>query len=327
MGLKQVFFVSPVPLLDHRQSSLPNRSSLVPKGAPPSHGSTKLTPMMLFGGSKNKTNNNNAGNGGLGDWLKKIGDDMEHAFVGRREQMWTPDQRPENQRRIPYDRSKSVLSWGNKAERLATQAEQRRLLDRIAMSSLESEESKAEDGESSSSTATMNTATRLYESPEMMNEHMKATFDAKLEQMADWADVPDREKYPQERMINGVELAEMCFEKYGKYHQIGLVVNKIRLPFNEEHNLLVAINFYVEELGGFGFRMTEEQYLSKLDGIASILNVLDQAWFVKKFLREPPRSRRGLPSSPREAFAVTLGLNESPTWNYLPKELIRELFG
>ncbi|KAA8491619.1 hypothetical protein FVE85_9666 [Porphyridium purpureum] len=251
------------------------------------------------------------------NFWKNFNESLDYAVVGRREAMWSPDRRPEDQR--VYDISKTKLSWGNKAERMSTAAEQARLKQQVSLDTNIARGSASSEAQSFS---------QLYET-DTEDEHMGPAFTARVEQMAAWSDVPVDD--PAERFITGMELAEMVFDKYGKYHDVGLVQNKIRLPFNDEKNLLLALNIYPACLGvgeeGFGFRLTEEQYLEKLEFISNILNTLDQAWWVKKFLREPKRSRRGLPSEPREAFAVSLGLNESPTWPYVPKSLLEELFG
>jgi len=216
---------------------------------------------------------------------------MEYAFVGRREDMWTPDQRPPDQR--VYDRSKSTLSWGIRPDKVASKEDADRLRASVRGGTELVEEPESEKDwdsgyEGSSETELENAnagafiSQPLYESNfsnfsdnesgedgEMMNE----SFGNRLDVLADWSEVPTS---PVDRTLNGRELAEMCFDKYGKYHDIGLVRSKVRLPGNTV--LLLAINFYVQELGGFGFRMTEEQYLAKLDTISNTLNAIDQAW-------------------------------------------------
>ena len=68
------------------------------------------------------------------------------------------------------------------------------------------------------------------------------------------------------------------------------------------------------------FKLTEPQYLAKCSRVAAQLTEWDQAWFVREFLAEPVRPRRGLPSRPRADTAVTLRLNTSPTWKYIDPE-------
>jgi len=88
----------------------------------------------------------------------------------------------------------------------------------------------------------------------------------------------------------------------------------------------VHFNIYGAYLGSRIFGYTESQYIQKMDGLAAQLNAWDQAWFVKKFLRAPVYPRRGLPSRPKSDTAVTLRLNTSPTWKYLPAEAVDAWF-
>lgn len=75
-------------------------------------------------------------------------------------------------------------------------------------------------------------------------------------------------------------------------------------------------------LGFGGFKLTEAQYLEKLDSIAAALNDWGQSQFVREFFLEAVKPRRGLPSRPRADTAVTLRLNTSPTWSQVPQEKV-----
>lgn len=102
-----------------------------------------------------------------------------------------------------------------------------------------------------------------------------------------------------------VELAELIRGKYGYYHDVSVIRNMNHIAFN----------IYRPYLGMRTFPYTEEQYLNKLASIIYLLKELDQAWYVKDFLLEPPTPKNGLPSTPRADTAVTVRLNLSPTWD------------
>jgi hypothetical protein len=111
---------------------------------------------------------------------------------------------------------------------------------------------------------------------------------------------------------SSVELAEMVHGKYGHYHDVAILRNVGQVGFN----------IYGPWLGQRSFPYTEEQYLQKLESITSLLNDLDQAWYVKNFLLSPKKPRNMLPSTPRSDTAITVRLNLSPTW----KEENSEIF-
>lgn len=116
--------------------------------------------------------------------------------------------------------------------------------------------------------------------------------------------------------LTGRELAELTFNKYQRYHDIGLQTFS---PFGQA-NRQVAVNIYGPALGFGSFKLTEQMYIEKLDFIASAVNEWGQAGYVRAFLLSPLVPRRGLPSRPRADTAVTLRLNESPTWAQVPQE-------
>lgn len=93
--------------------------------------------------------------------------------------------------------------------------------------------------------------------------------------LAKEAQVPEN---PDARGTDGRELAELCFAKYGRYHDMTLLRNKV---FDGQWQ--VAFNIYGPCLGQRSFSYTEEQYLEKLDTAALMLCSWDQAWFVKQF--------------------------------------------
>eukprot|EP00873_Tetraselmis_striata_P002252 jgi/Tetstr1/422516/TSEL_001277.t1 len=127
------------------------------------------------------------------------------------------------------------------------------------------------------------------------------TMQAALEGMEAGADV-----------LTGATLAEMCFGKYGKYHDMSIkhvTMNKGKT------RRWVALNLYVGYVGQRTFPYNEEEYIEKLDSIAMMLNAWDQVEYTRAFFAEPPIPRRGLPSRPRVDTAVSLRLNASPNWD------------
>ncbi|KAG5186107.1 hypothetical protein JKP88DRAFT_162400, partial [Tribonema minus] len=124
------------------------------------------------------------------------------------------------------------------------------------------------------------------------------------------------------RTVSPVELAELCFAKYDKYHDLSIYSAQ---PFGRE-NRQVALNIYGPALGDRNFPYTEDQYLQKLGTVCQMLNQFDQAWYVRQFMAEPVKPRRGLPSRPRFDTAVTLRLNTSPTWRFVPPNQLDEWF-
>ena len=112
--------------------------------------------------------------------------------------------------------------------------------------------------------------------------------------------------------LTGQELADMCYAKYGKFHDM-CVKNQCISKGNTRR--WVALNVYIGHLGQRSFPMTTEEYVQKLDSVAQICTGLRQSAYVRQFFAEPPIPRRGLPSRPRADTAVSLRLNRSPTWN------------
>ena len=108
------------------------------------------------------------------------------------------------------------------------------------------------------------------------------------------------------------QLADMCYAKYGKFHDM-CVKNSCISKGNTRR--WVALNVYIGHLGQKSFPMTSAEYVQKLESVAQICTGLRQSAYVRQFFAEPPIPRRGLPSRPRTDTAVSLRLNRSPTWN------------
>lgn len=77
----------------------------------------------------------------------------------------------------------------------------------------------------------------------------------------------------------------------------------------------VALNLYVGHLGQRSFPYSEEQFMEKLDAVAMLLSAWNQAEYVRQWFSTPVAPRAGLPGRPRVDTAVSVRLNNSPTWD------------
>mmetsp|Transcript_7850 Transcript_7850/g.14904 ORF Transcript_7850/g.14904 Transcript_7850/m.14904 type:complete len:296 (+) Transcript_7850:110-997(+) len=111
--------------------------------------------------------------------------------------------------------------------------------------------------------------------------------------------------------LTGETLAILCYNKYGFFHDMAIK----QVLMNKGLNRWVALNLYFGYVGLRGFPYTDEEYVEKLDAVAQIINALEQVDFVYDFFYEKIFPRRGLPSRPRQDTAVSLRLNQSPTWD------------
>uniref|UniRef100_A0A6T6Z8V4 Uncharacterized protein n=1 Tax=Amorphochlora amoebiformis TaxID=1561963 RepID=A0A6T6Z8V4_9EUKA len=221
---------------------------------------------------------------------------LEDFMYGWKDDKWNPDRRTEEERGSRVRPSLSSLSWGRFEWENDAQEHLRDFIQgqgypmRAVTENMLSEEA-------------LDTSTDV-EINQALVERMKARGE--------------------NRYICGRKLAEMVYAKYGRYHDVSLLQAK---PFgNREEGRQVALNIYGPHLGNPSFPYSEDQYLSKLDGISHMLNTWDQAWYVQEFLVSKLAPRRGLPSRPRADTAVTLRLNQSPTWEMVPAEQISEVF-
>lgn len=112
--------------------------------------------------------------------------------------------------------------------------------------------------------------------------------------------------------LTGQELADLCYAKYGKFHDMCV---KNQCLNKGKTRRWVALNIYIGHLQQKSFPMTTEEYVQKLNSVAAICTGLRQSAYVRQFFAEPPIPRRGLPSRPRADTAVSLRLNRSPTWS------------
>ena len=206
------------------------------------------------------------------DSLKKAAGDFDEAvwdaFQGRKERIWSPDRRPPDQRG-PFDFSQSTLSWGREGCDIDSENPVKgcaEITDEVAASLL--------------ALAEMPVDSVSYESDmALLGDGRGGLAGLARGRAAMYAQVPSN---PEARATRGRELAELCFAKYGRYHDMTLLRNKI---FDGQWQ--VAFNIYGPCLGQRSFSYTENQYLEKLDVAAMMLNSWDQAWFVKGNSRLP----------------------------------------
>jgi len=77
----------------------------------------------------------------------------------------------------------------------------------------------------------------------------------------------------------------------------------------------VALNLYVARQGQKSFPYSDEVFLEKLEAVALMLSSWGQADYIRAFFALKPAPRAGLPSTPRVDTAVSVRLNNSPSWD------------
>jgi len=215
---------------------------------------------------------------------------MDAFMVGWKNDKWNPDRRTEEDKKIRSRPSISSLSWGRMDWSDDAQEELKDFLK----------------GRSYPIRIATNVIDEIYDVDVEITDSLRQRMKTKGEN----------------RYMCGRKLAEMVYAKYGKYHDVSLLQAK---PFGSDYRQ-VAFNIYGPHLGSPSFPYSEEQYLAKLDELSHKLNTWDQAWYVQEFLESAIKPRRGLPSRPRADTAVTLRLNQSPTWDLVPEEKVSEVF-
>jgi Domain of unknown function (DUF3067) len=110
---------------------------------------------------------------------------------------------------------------------------------------------------------------------------------------------------PSRAMLTGPTLAELVYNKYEKWHDVGIVRRDI------PGKTLVTLNVYHAHLGQRSFPMTEEEFKEKMDGVAALLEIWGKAETVIDFMNSPIAPRRGLPSRPIVGNAVAIPLDLS----------------
>eukprot|EP00238_Polyblepharides_amylifera_P004981 CAMPEP_0196592032 /NCGR_PEP_ID=MMETSP1081-20130531/71658_1 /TAXON_ID=36882 /ORGANISM="Pyramimonas amylifera, Strain CCMP720" /LENGTH=276 /DNA_ID=CAMNT_0041915597 /DNA_START=94 /DNA_END=921 /DNA_ORIENTATION=+ len=113
-------------------------------------------------------------------------------------------------------------------------------------------------------------------------------------------------------VLDGEALAILCYNKYGFFHDMAIKQVSINTGGMARW---VSLNLYFGYVGLRGFPYNDAEYIEKCDAVAAIICMLDQEEFVFNFFKERVYPRRGLPSRPRQDTAVSLRLNQSPTWN------------
>jgi hypothetical protein len=78
---------------------------------------------------------------------------------------------------------------------------------------------------------------------------------------------------------------------------------------------IVSLNIYSGHFHQRSFPLSKETFMDKLDSVAMALNAWGQATYIREWFRQPPAPRAGLPSRPRVDTAVTVRLNNSPSWD------------
>jgi len=151
--------------------------------------------------------------GFLDGFMKAADDAVWDAFQGRKERKWSPDRRPADQRGR-FDFSASSLSWGREG------------------CDIDSEDPSKGCAEISAEVA--ETLRAVAETPSdgvSYEEDMRLLTDGRgglagefSGRMAMYARIPGN---PTSRVTSGRELAELCFAKYGRYHDQTILRNKV----------------------------------------------------------------------------------------------------
>eukprot|EP01023_Acetabularia_acetabulum_P003421 TRINITY_DN11432_c0_g2_i3.p2 TRINITY_DN11432_c0_g2~~TRINITY_DN11432_c0_g2_i3.p2 ORF type:complete len:281 (+),score=43.27 TRINITY_DN11432_c0_g2_i3:57-899(+) len=110
------------------------------------------------------------------------------------------------------------------------------------------------------------------------------------------------------------EFRQLIKSKYGKSYDVSIARRDI------PGKTLVSLNIMWLYLEQKSFSMTPEQYVEKLGGIAYYLNAWGQQDKVRAALREPMKSKRGLPKKPLPGIAVSIQLD-------LDQSILDEYFG
>jgi hypothetical protein len=104
--------------------------------------------------------------------------------------------------------------------------------------------------------------------------------------------------------LSAPEIRMLLLKKWEKSYDMAFVRRDLpgMKPF-------IALNVYCHALENRSFRLTEEQYEEKLEGIAARLSILGQTARVRAFLEAPAKSSKGLPRRPTMGTAVSIALD------------------
>lgn len=114
--------------------------------------------------------------------------------------------------------------------------------------------------------------------------------------------------------LSAEELRNLIYTKYGKTYDLSFVRRDI------PGKTFVSLNVMWQHLEQRSFKLTEAQYMEKLDGISYLLTALGQSEHVRATLKERARSQKGLPPRPVVGTAISIRLD-------LDEAVIREWFG
>ncbi|GIL51746.1 hypothetical protein Vafri_7671 [Volvox africanus] len=114
--------------------------------------------------------------------------------------------------------------------------------------------------------------------------------------------------------LSAQELRQLIFTKYGKTYDVSFVRRDI------PGKTFVCLNIMWNHLEQRSFKLTEQQYMEKLDGVAYLVGALGQTDKVRAFLKEPARSQKGLPPRPVVGTAISIRFD-------LEDGVIEEWFG
>lgn len=114
--------------------------------------------------------------------------------------------------------------------------------------------------------------------------------------------------------LTAAELRQLIYSKYGKTYDVSFVRRDI------PGKTFVCLNIMWTHLEQRSFKLTEEQYMDKLDGVAYLIGALGQTDRVRAFLKERARSQKGLPPRPVVGTAISIRFD-------LEQSVIEEWFG
>lgn len=106
--------------------------------------------------------------------------------------------------------------------------------------------------------------------------------------------------------LTGVELRNMMFAKYGRLYDLNF--RATTLPVKK----LLVLNVMWTWYGQKSFPLSEEQYMMKLEGIASTVRMLNGEKVVRDFFARPPKPEGGLPARPVVGTAVSIRFRDTP---------------
>ncbi|GMH45676.1 hypothetical protein BSKO_13639 [Bryopsis sp. KO-2023] len=234
-----------------------------------------------------------------------LGDDIKNFFDSMAFEKWAP-------------RSSQAWRLGQSPTRSATNDAAKKRRDELFKSLDESiKQSRDEEEEATRRGAQdiSDVEDPLKSISESTDEEFASALNAKIGELAEssW-DSEDGEALDEyEGDLSGQELRELIFEKFGKFYDAEFARR------NFAGKSLVSLNIMWVHLQQRSFPMTDGDYNEKLDGMAYLLNTWNRAEKVRKFLKAPRKSAKGLPSKPIVGCAVSIQLD-------LEDEVIEEWF-